>query len=350
MPDFFLQFVSYRGGFIVNQEAIEQYGESYSENAVGSGAYTLETWSPRNEIVLRKNADYYGAEPYFDVMRYAIILEEAVLEVALERGEIDIFTVTDPIVALSVLANPNLKTERFLAERNFTAYINTERPPFDDARVRRALWYALDKDVIVEAGFQGLARANDTVLGEHIPNRLATTPYTYDPEYARQLLEEADFDFDTVIEMPMDERGALVQPIMQAQWAEIGVRSVTPLVERLQHVDIMTAGDFDIAVRTVSRATADQVFSWYFEESNIPYPAASRYRNPELQALLEELRVTVDSDRLREVAYRIQEIVHEEAPVIPLVNVEWVLAMRPSIEGAFPGVYRVHHETIRRVE
>lgn len=348
-PDFLMQFVGYRGGFIVNQQAIEQYADNYEENAVGSGMYTLERWSPREEILVHKNPDYYGEEPFFDVIRYAIILEETVLEVALERGEIDIFYATDPLVQLSVLDNPNLKSTRFLAERMFTAYINVEHPPFDDVRVRQALWYALDKETIAEVGFQGLARPSDTLLGEHIPNRLDSSPYTYDPAYARQLLEEAGFDFaNTVINMPMDDRSVLVSPIMQAMWAEIGVRSVTPMVERLQHVDVMTAGDFDVAVRTVSRPTADQVFSWYLEESNIPYPAASRYRNPEFNELLADLRTSVDPERLREVTYRIQELVHEEAPVIPLVNVEWVLVMRPDIEGAYPGVFRITAETIRR--
>lgn len=349
-PDFFLQFLSYRGGFIVNQEAMEEFGETYSANAVGSGPYTLETWSPREEIVLQKNPDFYGDEPYFDTIRYAIIIEETVMEVALERGEIDIFYATDPVVGLSLLDNPDLKTERFVAERMFTMYFNTEREPFDDPQIRQAFWYALDKQELVEVGFSGLARPSESLLGEHIPGLIETTPYSYDPELARQMLEEAGYDFDMVLEFPMDERSVLVSPIMQAQWARIGIQTDTPMVERLQHVEVMRDGDFHVGVRTVSRATADQVFSWYLDASNIPYPAASRYTTPELQGLLDELRVSPNPTRARELTLEIQELVHREAPVIPLAQVEWVLAMSPDIEGAHPGVFRITHETIRRAE
>lgn len=349
-PDFFIQFLTYRGGFIVNQEAIDGLGATYSANAVGSGAYVLDTWSPREQIVLQKNPDFYGEEPYFDTIRYAIILEETVMEVALQRGEIDVFYATDPIVALSLLENPNIKTERFVAERMFTMYFNTERPPFDDARVRQAFWYALDKEEIVEVGFQGLARPSDTLLGAHVPGNLQESPYTYDPERARELLEEAGFDFNRTYNFPMDDRSVLVSPIMQAQWARIGIKTDTPMFERLQHVDEMEAGRFDLGVRTVSRNTADQVFAWYLEESNIPYPAASRYRSPELQALLDQLRVAPNDDIATALTLEVQRIVHDAAPVIPLAQVEWVLAMRPDIEGAFPGVFRITHETIRRAE
>lgn len=349
-PDFFVQFLTYRGGFIVNEQALEDFGATYTANAVGSGAYTLTTWSPREQVVLERNPDYYGEQPYFDVIRYAIILEESVMEVALERGEIDIFYAADPIVALSLLENPNIKTERFVAERMFTLYFNTERPPFDDVRVRRAFWYALDKEELVEVGFQGLARPSDTLLGAHVPGNLQESPYTYDPEQALALLEEAGFDFNKTYLFPMDDRSVLVSPIMQAQWARIGIRTDTPMFERLQHLDEMEAGRFDIGVRTVSRNTADQVFTWYLEESNIPYPAASRYRNPELQDLLNRLRVAPDPEQATNLAHEIQRLVHAEAPVIPLAQVEWVLAMRNDIEGAHPGVFRITHETIRRTE
>src|SRR5690606_29449005 len=46
-PDFFLQFLTYRGGFIVNRQALEDFGSSYTANAVGSGPYVLTVWSPR---------------------------------------------------------------------------------------------------------------------------------------------------------------------------------------------------------------------------------------------------------------------------------------------------------------
>lgn len=346
-PDFMTQFIAYRPGFIVNEQALTDHADNYSANAIGTGSYVLERLSTRDEVVLVRNEDYYGAAPFFDTIRYAIVLDESILAVALERGEVDLFYATDPLVASQLLATPGIVTQEITSQRVHFAYLNVEKAPTDDPLVRQALWWAIDREEIAEAGFFGLAEATDTVLNPFIPERLDERAYTYDPDRARQLLEEAGYDFSQVLEIPMDA-GDFITPIIQAQLARIGVQTVTPAVERLTHIDVVTAGDFHIALRALLRATADGYISRFFASENIPYPNASRYADEEMDRLIREARSTVDDAQRAAMYHEIQRKVHADAPVIPLVSPVWVLASRPDIEGAIPGLLRIPEDVIRR--
>src|SRR5690606_33602464 len=92
-----------------------------------------------------------------------------------------------------VTTNPNLKSESITGPRTYYLQLNLERQPLDDVRVRQALWWAIDKDALVEGVLLGQGEATDTLLNPHVFGRLAERPYTYDPDRARQLLTEAGY-------------------------------------------------------------------------------------------------------------------------------------------------------------
>lgn len=347
-PNFFLEFLQYRPGFIVNQRAIEEHGESYSENAVGTGAYMLDTFTTRDGVTLTRNEDYYGEPPFFDTLRYEMILEESVLGIALENGEVDIMYALDPIVALSLLENESISTERFASQRTYYMALNTERPPTDDVRVRQALWWAIDKDLLVEAAFEGLGVPLDTLLHPSIPESTwEERPYSYDPERAVQLLEEAGFDFDSTLLMPT-QSGDPIPPVIQAQLAEIGVKTDTPSLERLEHFDALSRGEFNMGVSARLRFTGDQYYTEMLTAVNIPDVNWARYDNPELEELLVTARHELDDETRLEIWRQLQEIIHEDAPYIPLFAPEWVLATQPDIENAVPGPLRIYAQEISR--
>lgn len=347
-PNFFLEFLQYRPGFIVNQRAVEELGETYSEHAIGTGAYTLDTFTTRDGVTLKVNENYYGERPFFDALRYEMILEESVLGIALENGEVDIMYALDPIVALSLLENDALSTQRFASQRTYYMALNTERPPTDDVRVRQALWWAIDKDLLVEAAFEGLGVPLDTILHPDIPESTwQERPYSYDPERALGLLEEAGFDFDSTLLMPM-QSGDPIPPVIQAQLAEIGVKTDTPSLERLEHFDALSRGEFNMGVSARLRFTGDQYYTEMLTAVNIPDVNWARYNNPELEDLLVAARHELDETTRLDIWRQLQEIVQEDAPYIPLFAPEWVLATQPDIENAVPGPLRIYAQEIRR--
>lgn len=348
-PDFLRQFVAYRPGFIVSQVAVTESGDRFGESAIGSGPYVLSSLLQRSEVVVDRNPDFYDTQPYFDTIRYSIILEEPVLAVALEQGDIDLFYALDPIVASSLIGRTDINAQEFGSNRTHFCYANLERAPTDDVRVRQAIWWALDKQAIADVGFEGLAIPIETILNPSIPEYDETTIYQYDPDRALQLLGEANFDFDTPLLMPIDSDDTITE-VMAALLQDIGMRVETPVLERLAHVDAMTNGDFHVGVRALLRTTADQYYSRLLPSGNIPYPNASRYNNSDVDALIAQARSELDANVRRELYLQLQTIVQEEVPYIPLVCPTWVLASALDIEGAIPGDLRVFESTISRIE
>jgi oligopeptide transport system substrate-binding protein len=137
----------------VRLDVIEQYGDLWAEpgNFVGNGAYLLTEWAHEDYVVVEKNPDYWDADNVIiEKIEFPIIVEEATMLAAFERGEID-----------AVTNYPSEELPRILEElpddfrrlpRPGTYYIglNTLRPPTDNLNMRKALASAVDKRAILD--------------------------------------------------------------------------------------------------------------------------------------------------------------------------------------------------------
>lgn len=343
-PGFLLEFLAYRPGFIVNQQALEEFGDRYTESPIGSGPFILDDWSPQQHVELVRNDDYYGEVGEFEKVTYIQIPEESVFEVALQRGDVDIGYFLDAGVQRRVLDNPNLETVTIPAPRTFYIQLNQSKAPFDDLRVRQALWHALDKDLIVEGVLNGQGEAADTMLNSHVFGRLNEGGYPYDPERAKELLAEAGypngFEATLLIYPPygIPDMAAAVQDM----WRSIGVNVEIVQREWAQHVELRRSGNFDLAIQPMLRLGPDQYVSPTMHSASIPYPNASRYSNPQMDTLIDEARVAADDDARRELYHEIQRLAQADVPVIPLLNPVFVLAHRPEIGNAKPGLLTIN--------
>lgn len=339
-PGFLLEFAAYRPGFIVNEKAIEDGGDRYNEQPIGSGPFMLEHWSPQEKVELVRNDDYYGEAGPFRKVTYMVIPQEATLEIALEKGEIDIAYFFNPETQARLTEHPMLKTASITGPRTYYLQLNLESPPLDDVRVRQALWWAIDKDALVEGVMLGQGEATDTLLNPHVFARLDERPYSYDPEKAKELLAEAGYPdgFETTLLIYDTELIPDLATAIQDMWRKIGVQAELVQREWAQHVEVRRSGNFDIGLQPQLRLGPDQYVTPLMHSSSAPYPNAARYSNPETDALIDEARVTVDDAKREALYHEIQTILHRDVPVIPLVHPVFVLAFQPNIQGAVPGL------------
>lgn len=343
-PGFLLEFLAYRPGFIVSQAAIEELGDGYIEAPVGSGAFIFESWSPRETVELVSNPDYYGETGPFDKVTYIQIPEESVFEIALETGGVDIGYALGADVQSRLGNHPSLASVTIPAPRTFYMQLNQEREPFNDVRVRQALWYALDKELIVEGALDGQGEAAETMFNSHVFGRVSESPYSYDPGRARELLVEAGygegFDATLLIYPPygIPDMAAAIQDM----WREVGVNVEIVQREWAQHVELRRSASFDIAIQPMLRLGPDQYATPTMHSASIPYPNASRYSNPAMDSLIEAARVEIDEDERRELYADVQRLAQEDVAVIPLLNPVFVLAHRPSIGNVKPGLLTIN--------
>ena len=341
-PAFLSEFLAYRPGYIVSEAAIEDRGETFSTNPVGSGPFVWTDWSPRSEIILEANPDYYGDTGALSTVRVVIIEQDSLFELSLERGDVDIGYVTDADVQRSVLQNDAIKTETAPAAQTMFLMINGSQAPFDDPRVRQALWYAIDKEALIEFVLNGLGEPSDTIMNPYVFGYLEGIVYGYDPERALELLEEAGHPdgFQATIMVRPTQNEPQQATALQSMWRQVGIDiEIIGPIEPAQAFERMEQGDFDIATVAMMRLGPDQYLRPLLHSDSIPFLNANRYDNPDFDELVDSAQREGDEELRGQLYHEAQRTLQRDAPLIPLYHPTHVLAMQPNVSGArIPGI------------
>jgi peptide/nickel transport system substrate-binding protein len=280
------------------------------------------------------------------------IPETAARVTALVTGEID-FTyglAADQLPALE--EDPNLIID---STRSFVYYFNwfnSSREPFTDARVRQAMAYALDVDLMVTELMSGIGVRAQAPIPSTVFGYEAQTPYGYDPERAKSLLAEAGYPdgFDTSViwnpgSGPQDREIILT---MIAYWDAIGVRVENLEMERGVWLENLLDLNWDMDFQTNTVRTGDADFSLrrlYVSEAN-----RMGYANEELDRILVDAASATDQEERERLYAEACQIIWDDAVgIFPFELVENYV-YRSGIEGFVPAPNAVPEFHTVRVE
>jgi len=192
-PDpFFLQRLA-ASSMIESPQALKKYGRDIARNPVGTGPFRLQEWTPDVRIVLVRNDDYWGDKAYLDQVVVRPVPEPGARAIALESNDVQLADLISPEDMPRLRANPKLRLDSVSTVRQLTVGMNNTKKPFADVRVRQALNYAVDRQAIGKAIFEGLA----VVLPGAVPTLASgyapVGSFPFDSDRARQLLAEAGY-------------------------------------------------------------------------------------------------------------------------------------------------------------
>jgi peptide/nickel transport system substrate-binding protein len=146
---------------IVAREAVEKFGD-LSQNAIGAGPYTLEEYVKGERTVLKRNPDYFDKNVAFpDMIRWTTILDQSTLLAAYKNDQIDVGAGPYEGTLLTKLDYEDLQKNKALNNLKLPALhygslgVNASVKPFDDKRVRQALWVGLDRAQFIDKVHQG---------------------------------------------------------------------------------------------------------------------------------------------------------------------------------------------------
>jgi peptide/nickel transport system substrate-binding protein len=144
-------------GLIVCKKFVEEVGlEKFKTDIVGTGPYIFAEWKPKERIVLKRNPDYWGEQPYYDEIHLIPIDDDKVAEVALEAGEVD-FSIVSLASADRFQSDPNYQVEVIPTNNYSWIAMNIENPKLQDINVRKAILYGIDVPSILTATYMGKA-------------------------------------------------------------------------------------------------------------------------------------------------------------------------------------------------
>jgi peptide/nickel transport system substrate-binding protein len=318
---------------------------------VGSGPFRFDAWSPGSHLSLVANQDYYGDGPYLDAIIFKFVPTENALLVQLKTGEIDMFDNAnisfigqlEAVRGVRVYRTPMLMYEHL--------DLNTENEILRDVRVRRALSYATNKAEIAERIYNGLVRVAtlDEFEESHYYSAAAAERSRYDPAAARRLLHEAgwsDSDGDGILDRDGkalrlsisassgQNNRERTQLVLREQYRAFGIDlqienyGPTVLYGTFEDGGVLKRGTFDIAMYAWLSSPEPSRREALYSAGSIPPHGQNhpRFVNAALTALLEQGGTETDEARREELYRRAQEILVDEAPVIPLF---WYTAIDP---------------------
>ena len=239
--------------------------------------------------------------------------------------------------------------------------MNTQRPPFDDVRVRRAVNHAVNKHLVVKLAYQGLGTPAN---GPIPPSMWSYNPriqrYDYDPGKARQLLNDAGWRptvhprlFVMSTPRPYLPAPVLVARIIARNLADVGMPVDLVVRPFAEHLRATQMGEHDLCLSgwAADNGDPDNFLYLLLDRDNARRGAArnqAMFSNESLHILLTRARAEM-SRRMRDRLYRrAQEIVADEAPWVPLAHTDVVVAARRSVRNL-----QIHQSQViyyRRVE
>lgn len=288
---------------------------------MSGGRYMVDSVVPGEAIVLKPNPDYWGEKPEFDTVTFRTIPETGSRIAGLLAGEVDLVSGI-PVTELDRINQSGKGTAGAVnSTRSVMIKFNTTVPPFDNVKVRQALNYAVDKEGISAALFNGLAQpAQCQVLSEnYFGFNPDLKPYAYDPDKAVQLLAESGADLSQPIEFDVPAgvylQGTEVAQVVASQLADVGVNlKITELefsVYMNKYLQTKELAATSLLAQAWPTIDADGLLTLFAPGNNYAY-----WDNADFGAALEEGRSSTDPD-VRLAAYKkATEVMCDQAPAI----------------------------------
>lgn len=308
---------------------------------VGTGPFSLVAYQADAVIRYAANADWWDGKPAIDNLIFAITPEPAVRMTRLKAGECQMASYPAPADVPSLKADPTLKVME--APGLNVAYLafNTQVAPWDNPELRKALIMAIDRETLVDTVYEGLGGVAETLVPPTMWGHAdQIEPYAYDPEAARKALAELGAEDLSVklwatpisrVYMPNGRRAA---EMIQADLAAVGVEAEIVSYEWGEYLKRVREADRDgIAMMGGSADVADPDNLLGFFLTCGSGGNASNWCNDEVDGLLRQARQISDQEERTALYVKIQEIVHDEAPLLPLANATVVLPMSAKVQN-----------------
>lgn len=162
-----------------------------AEDANGTGPFVFDEWLRDDRLTLTRNEDYWGPQPAVDTAVFRFFTEGRDAVNALKEGDLDVHTALLPTLRPEFESSSDFSMVRAESSDIFTLGFNTNRPPLDDPKVRTALSRAIDPEALIKSQ-NGDGKPIGGPITELEPGYEDLTDINaYDPDSARELLEEA---------------------------------------------------------------------------------------------------------------------------------------------------------------
>jgi peptide/nickel transport system substrate-binding protein len=344
--------LSDRAGMMVSPKAAKTAGADFSAHPVCAGAYKFVERVPQDRIAVERFADYWAKERItIPRITYHPIPDTTVRLANLQSGQLDMIERLQPtdLDAVKKDGRFGYSTITSLGYNGITFNIaNTEavNPAFKDARVRRALELAIDRDVINQVVYNGVYEAGNQPVSPANPYYAKSVPIpARDVAKAKSLLKEAGQPSPTLtLLVPNNNEALQIAQIIQSMAAEAGITIKITGIEFATMLDQAQKGNFEAELIAWSgRIDPDgNIYTFWSCKGALN---DGKYCNPDLDRLLDEARVTGDSEKRVEIYGQAFALEAKDLSILYFNHQKWIHVFTKKLEGYKPypdGLIRIY--------
>jgi peptide/nickel transport system substrate-binding protein len=306
-------------------------------NPIGTGPFKFVEFKPNELIRVTKNQNYWKeGRPYLDGIEWTIIRDVSTRNLAFVAGKVDLYSphgVTIPILKDIKSQAPQAICEVAPTNVNRTLIINRDKPPFDNAELRRAMSLTLDRKAFIDIITEGQGDVGGTMLPApegvwSMPPEMLKTLPGYDPDVAknrskaREIVQKVGYGPDKRLAVTVSTRN--IPPYRDAavilidQLKEIYIDGVLEPVDTAQWYPRLMRKDFTIGLNVSETAVDDpdqQFYENYVCTADRNYTG---YCSPEVDKLVDQQSAESDKEKRKQLVWEIERRLAEDGarPVI----------------------------------
>jgi oligopeptide transport system substrate-binding protein len=342
---FFLELLAFRTYFPVNQKVVEGNEKWAGEAAthVGNGPFKMESWEHKSKMVLVKNDNYWDKDNVkLDKIEFSMVEDENTELSMFENGELD--WAGAPMSALPTDAIPALKEQNKITTKpiagTYWYKFNTEKPPFNNVKIRKAFAFAVDRQGLID----NILQTGQIPATGAVPPSMVLNPNGYfkdnDLEAAKKMLEEGMKELG-ISKLPAitlsyntSEAHKKIAEAIQDQWKKnLGVDVKLENKEWKVYLEDLHNGNFQVGRMGWLGDFNDPINFLELYKDKMGGNNDTRWENPKYKELLNQSALESDLDKRKQILADAEQVLMDDMPIMPIYFYTQSWVQNPSVKG-----------------
>ncbi|MEX0995613.1 MAG: ABC transporter substrate-binding protein [Flavobacteriaceae bacterium] len=354
----FLGLLAMRYCSVVPQEIVSQYGNAFRSNPIGTGPFYFKLWEENIKLVFRKNKHYFETDnkgnhlPYLEAVAITFLPDKQSEFLQFAQGKLDFISgldasYKDELLTATGALKPEYKDRVTMIKG---PYLNTEfialqtrsekNRALQSPLFRKALNYAFDRNLVITYLRNGIGSpAKSGIIPRGLPGYDAIEGYSYNPEKAQMLLEQykqETGDVNPSLTLSTDSNYQDIFEYLQREFEKLGIQTSIDVMPSSAIRQARADGSLD-AFRSswiADYPDAESYLSLFYSPNHTPAgPNYTFYQNKTYDSLYDYSKTVVEIEERKIIYKKMDSIMIEEAPIVPLFYDEAVRFVQKNITG-----------------
>ncbi|MER6617570.1 ABC transporter substrate-binding protein [Streptomyces xantholiticus] len=307
--------------------------QDFDNKPVGSGPFRFVSFAPGKSAVFKRSDDHWDGAPYLDELEFVVANEESARVNALLGGQIEYAHELNPTTARAHEGKGQIEIVRLLGSSMQGFVMKTDRPPFDDKRVREAFFLIADRKELVDGALSGAGEIGNDLFGKGYEYYAASLPQReQDLDRAKALLKQAGAEnlAVTLDTSPVAAGFTEAATIFRDQAAKAGVTITVKTGSKDSYwKDILDSGTL-ASYRSGAMPIEAHISQRLLTDSTTN---ATKWQHKDFDALYQQAQSTKDKTARAAVYERMQRRLHAEGGFLIWGFADWILGTALGVKG-----------------